>query len=116
MGIAEDWQRVERWLAAQAPEVLTRLPTGASKTDLDDAGAAFGFALPQELLQSWAMHDGNFDTFSLCTSDNIPLGNLLIVTEFGVRGLWTGSQPTKRGRKRNPSPTPSLVKIAAACL
>ncbi len=77
MGIIVDWQRVERWLSADAPEVLARLPAGASDIALVEAEATLGFALPPELRESLSVHDGNDEAFELYRPDGVLLGSLL---------------------------------------
>lgn len=65
MGIHEDWQQVEHWLAVHAVGVLARLPSGASESALIEAEEEIGFALPRELRASLAVHDGNDGAFWL---------------------------------------------------
>src|SRR5439155_14367148 len=82
MGIAENWQEVERWLKTHAPKVLARLPKGASETDLAYVEKTWRLTLPQELRESLAIHDGNARTFGLYTPDEHPLGELLSLHEI----------------------------------
>src|SRR5262245_8495180 len=45
-----------------------------------------GLALPQELRESLALHDGNAETFALYGPDETPLGQLLSLTQ--IAGAW----------------------------
>jgi cell wall assembly regulator SMI1 len=58
MGVSQDWRQVERWLSANAPAVLERLPMGASKPDVLKAEASMGVTLPASLRESLIAHDG----------------------------------------------------------
>lgn len=82
MGIAENWQEVERWLKAHAPKVLARLPKGASETDLAYVEKTWRLTLLQDLRESLAIHDGNARTFGLYGPDESPLGELLSLHEI----------------------------------
>jgi cell wall assembly regulator SMI1 len=65
VGVHENWQQVERWLAAHAADVLARLPPGASESALVEAEETIGFPLPRDLRESLAVHDGNEGVFWL---------------------------------------------------
>jgi cell wall assembly regulator SMI1 len=82
MNIAKDWQDVERWLKANAPKVLARLPKGASERDLAYIEKFMRLTLPRDLRESLAIHDGNARTFELYGPDETVLGELLSLREF----------------------------------
>jgi len=52
------WQRIEQWLQANAPDIGADLAPGASDATLAAAAAAFGAALPDEMADSYRIHDG----------------------------------------------------------
>lgn len=91
MGIAANWQEVERWLRAHAPKVLARLPKGASAADLAYVEKTWRLGLPQELRESLAIHDGNASTFDLYGPDESPLGMLLSLHEIVL--AWRRLKP-----------------------
>ena len=82
MGIAENWREVERWLSAHAPKVLARLPKGASETDFDYVEKTWRLALPRDLRESLAIHDGSAQTVGLYGPNESPLGELLSLHEI----------------------------------
>jgi cell wall assembly regulator SMI1 len=85
VSIAEDWQSVERWLTAHAPKVLRRLPSGATEGALKVTEVQLKVALPPDLRESLAIHDGIDEAFTLYQSEEkfktpygpFPLGRLL---------------------------------------
>jgi cell wall assembly regulator SMI1 len=52
------WQRIERWLQANAADIGADLSPGASDASLAAAADAFGAALPDEMADSYRIHDG----------------------------------------------------------
>jgi cell wall assembly regulator SMI1 len=83
-GTAETWQRVERWLSAHAPKVLARLPKGASEIALEEAEEVMGLALPQELRESLAIHDGADLYVYDSGRRDCPLGSPMAVREIAA--------------------------------
>ncbi|MDQ6660084.1 MAG: SMI1/KNR4 family protein [Chloroflexota bacterium] len=57
------WQRIERWLAAHAPHLLSRLNSGASEVALAQAEATLGITLPEDFKASYRLHNGGASLF-----------------------------------------------------
>jgi cell wall assembly regulator SMI1 len=53
------WQRIKAALRTSAPDLLARLPDGASADDIAAIEARLGFTLPDEVRESYALHDGS---------------------------------------------------------
>jgi len=114
VGIAENWQEVERWLKAYAPKVLARLPKGASATDLDYAEKFMRLALPQELRESLAIHDGNAKTFGLYGPEEHPLGELLSLHEIILAWRFLNKFARKKAESVKRSPASLVAPEVAA--
>ena len=56
------WNRVEVWLAANAPKVLERLLPGATEEEIRSAEKRFTVRLPDDFRASCAIHDGQRGT------------------------------------------------------
>lgn len=56
------WARIEAVLRVAAPDQLAALPGGASLDAIAAAEARLGFALPADVRESYAVHDGSGDT------------------------------------------------------
>ncbi|MDQ2686951.1 MAG: SMI1/KNR4 family protein, partial [Armatimonadota bacterium] len=52
------WQRIETWLAANAPQAIISLRAGASDTEIADAERRLGITLPDDVRSSYRIHDG----------------------------------------------------------
>jgi cell wall assembly regulator SMI1 len=52
------WDRFEAMLLAHAPQLLATLEPPASEAQIDDAEAAMGVRLPDEVRQAYLRHDG----------------------------------------------------------
>jgi cell wall assembly regulator SMI1 len=52
------WQRIEAWLEKNAPEIRADLQRGASGADMTKAGRTLSVSLPDDLRQSYRIHDG----------------------------------------------------------
>lgn len=52
------WKKIEAWLEANAPETLADLRPGASEADVKKAEKAFSARLPEDVVASYAVHDG----------------------------------------------------------
>ncbi|GJH13034.1 SMI1/KNR4 family protein [Caballeronia novacaledonica] len=55
----EIWKRIETWLKQNAPEIRGDLSPGASDSAFVEASKAFGIDLPQEMVDSYRIHDGS---------------------------------------------------------
>jgi cell wall assembly regulator SMI1 len=97
VGIAANWQEVERWLSAHAPKVLAHLPKGASESDLAHAEKFMRLALPRDLRESLAIHDGNARTFILYGPNESVFGTLLSLHEIVL--AWRSLKSLFAGRK-----------------
>jgi cell wall assembly regulator SMI1 len=62
------WDRIESWLAINAPKVLKSLQPGASEGEIREAEEALDVQFPPEVKQSFRLHNGQFD----CTGALIP--------------------------------------------
>jgi cell wall assembly regulator SMI1 len=108
VGVAECWQRVERWLTAHAAGVLAHLPAGASESALAEAEEALGFPLSRDLRESLAAHDGNDGAFWLHKDDLgalMPLRDIVrtwqtLVGLFGDGDNDASAKPPARIKRR----------------
>jgi cell wall assembly regulator SMI1 len=57
--ISECWAGIEQWLSANAPDAIPLLPDGASAAVLAAAEETLGYALPREVKEFLAVHDGS---------------------------------------------------------
>jgi cell wall assembly regulator SMI1 len=63
--VAEDWDRIHRWLGKHAPKILGNLNPGATGEEIATAERVFGTAMPAEWRALYGIHngmnsDGNF--------------------------------------------------------
>lgn len=56
--VAESWRRIEAWLDKHLLAVKATLRPGVSKRDLTRFEKVIGRALPEDVRQSWLIHDG----------------------------------------------------------
>jgi cell wall assembly regulator SMI1 len=56
--VAESWRRIEAWLDEHLPAVKTTLRPGVTDEDPATFEDALGRPLPDEVRQSWKVHDG----------------------------------------------------------
>jgi cell wall assembly regulator SMI1 len=54
--VADSWKRLEKWLAANVPEIT--LQPGCSDTELGFFEKEFGVTLPDDVKQSFRLHNG----------------------------------------------------------
>ena len=52
------WERLEKWFRAHYPEVMENLTPGASASAIRAFETAIGQTLPEEVRQSYLIHDG----------------------------------------------------------
>ncbi|MDB5346401.1 MAG: hypothetical protein JWP89_4778 [Schlesneria sp.] len=57
--IADCWKQIESWLSANTPEAALSLPPGASPAAFAQAEQVLGYALPGEVKEFLAIHDGS---------------------------------------------------------
>jgi len=58
--VAESWQRIDAWLKANAPAVRKSLRGPASEADLNRLEETIGVALPDDVRESYLIHDGQY--------------------------------------------------------
>ena len=63
--IAGDWQRIEHWLQAHAPQVLAGLNPGVAEEALEQKEAAIGAPLPEDFKASYRLHNGSRSRYAL---------------------------------------------------
>jgi cell wall assembly regulator SMI1 len=56
--VAESWRRIEAWLGEHLPILKPSLRPGISMTDLERFERVVGRPLPDEVRESWMIHDG----------------------------------------------------------
>jgi cell wall assembly regulator SMI1 len=56
--VAESWRRIEAWLDEHLPGARATLRPGVSEADLAHFEGAIGHPLPDDVRQSWLIHDG----------------------------------------------------------
>ena len=52
------WQRIETWLVQNAPQIMQGLAPGATEEEIAAAEKIPGVALPEEVRDSYRIHDG----------------------------------------------------------
>jgi cell wall assembly regulator SMI1 len=52
------WKKIEAWLEENAPETLADLNPGATEADIRKAEKALSVRLPEEMVKSYSVHDG----------------------------------------------------------
>lgn len=58
-GVAQSWRRIEAWLRANGLPAHLALPPGASESAIRGAEAEMGLRLPEDVLESYRLHDGS---------------------------------------------------------
>jgi cell wall assembly regulator SMI1 len=56
--VAESWRRIEAWLGEHLPAVRASLRDGVTKRDLNKFEKALERPLPEDVRESWLIHDG----------------------------------------------------------
>jgi cell wall assembly regulator SMI1 len=62
----EIWDMIEGWLALNTPWIQASLAPGATQDEIQTAEASLGLALPEDVRQSYRLHNGQkaFDPLS----------------------------------------------------
>jgi cell wall assembly regulator SMI1 len=60
--VEEIWQRIEKWLAANAPEVLQHVQPGTTEEQLLATEDILGVRFPEDMRASYLLHDGCSNT------------------------------------------------------
>ena len=81
----ELWERIERWLATNAPELHAALQPGASEAEINDAEAALGISFPADVRASFAIHDGQDTDASWVWEDRELLSLADICSEWAIK-------------------------------
>ncbi len=67
----EKWQKLERWLAANAPKVLEGLNPPATEAEITAAETAINMSLPPSVRKSYQVHNGRIggvpNAHTVCT-------------------------------------------------
>src|SRR4051812_14658163 len=56
--VAESWRRIEAWLDEHLPDVRATLRPGVTEKDLAKFEKLVGRTLPDDVRESWRIHDG----------------------------------------------------------
>lgn len=59
--VTKAWQRIERWLAANAPQIHESLNPPAAAGEIEQLAAIMGQDLPPDLVASYQIHNGQND-------------------------------------------------------
>jgi cell wall assembly regulator SMI1 len=59
--VTTSWQRIERWYQTHAPEVIETLRPGATQQQISSFETTSGVRLPDDVRQSFLIHDGQRD-------------------------------------------------------
>jgi cell wall assembly regulator SMI1/predicted DNA-binding WGR domain protein len=84
--ILKDWKRIADWAAANVPTGSFRLAAGVSQEQIDAAEAILGFALPDDVRESYRAHDGSDDSDFPYIGALSPLE--VVARDFAQRRSW----------------------------
>ena len=56
------WDRIERWLAANVPDMLEGLNPGATTQEIEETEAFLGVSFPDDVRASYLIHNGQAPT------------------------------------------------------
>ena len=56
--VADSWQKIEVWLAANEPELMKSLNPGATDAQILEVEKAIGNSLPEQIKESYRIHNG----------------------------------------------------------
>lgn len=59
--VSESWQRLERWFKVYAPEIIGSLRPGSTEQQISTVESDSGVRLPDDVRQSYLIHDGQND-------------------------------------------------------
>ena len=59
----DTWERIETWLAINAPPMLAALNSGATLEQIAELESFLGISLPQDLRETYLIHNGCSDYF-----------------------------------------------------
>jgi cell wall assembly regulator SMI1 len=62
MSVRESWQRIAKWAVENIPEGKFRVAEGASEAQVADLEAILGFSLPEDVRESYRLHNGTDET------------------------------------------------------
>ncbi|MEX0718596.1 MAG: SMI1/KNR4 family protein [Planctomycetaceae bacterium] len=86
--VSDAWDRIESWLRANAPADSCELSEGASIADIKRAEAVMGCRLPDDVRESYRIHNGSNRTWLFQQGFLMPLGDE--AEPCTVVGIWTG--------------------------
>lgn len=98
--VADSWRRIEAWLDEHLPEVKASLRPGVTKRDLNRFEKALGRPLPEDVRESWLIHDGqgqhSGESFPMCMGllfgyELNPLTSKRGLAPLSVLGEWSRS-------------------------
>lgn len=98
------WSRIETWLREHAPELHQSLQRGASAADIRKAEQKLGVALPEEVKESYRLHDGQAPLASPLMGEwqLLSLKNVLRQWDIQQKLLDDGSFDEARGKPVGP--------------
>jgi hypothetical protein len=85
------WDRIHKWLIANAPSGYGDLRPGASATAIEQAEKAIGLKLPGDVVASYRIHDGQATEPGLIGAEGWRLLSLQEIVEQW--GHWTRANP-----------------------
>jgi cell wall assembly regulator SMI1 len=59
--VSSSWERIEEWLASNAPQIRESLSPPAAAGELERLASVIGQNLPGDLVASYQIHDGQYD-------------------------------------------------------
>jgi cell wall assembly regulator SMI1 len=90
-GVFDVWERIKCRLAGLSPELLKALAPPASDAAISKLTKIFGEALPDSLVQSWSLHNGQ----SLRSQVSLPLFfGFRFLSVAQTQQMWKQLQPT----------------------
>ena len=67
--VESSWKRIDKWLKANAPDMLAALAPGASDAQIADVEQKLKVTFPEDVRASWRVHDGGEDIGLLPSSE-----------------------------------------------
>jgi cell wall assembly regulator SMI1 len=100
----EIWERIEKWLLANAPELYDELSPGASEEELQRAETILGVRLPDEVRESYGIHNGQkhyrgvgFNTAEVELKLYGLLDNSTLMSLEAILGRWNMLKELREG-------------------